>query len=88
MTDELKPNPFEPAPKRDTNMSPCPFCGVQNVTVSCEDFGWGQFKIRRQAWWVQCNGEHCYALQQGSTEKKARDRWNTRVTDDASHNDK
>lgn len=48
----------------------CPFCGSNNLKLSCDDFGWGQFRIRREAWWIQCQGEHCYALQQGSTQDK------------------
>lgn len=56
----------------------CPFCGSNNLKLSCDDFGWGQFRIRREAWWIQCQGEHCYALQQGSTQDKVIARWNKR----------
>lgn len=61
-----------------SDLKSCPFCGTENPKISCDDFGWAQFKIRRQAWWIQCRAEHCYALQQGSTEEKVIARWNNR----------
>jgi len=58
---------------------PCAHCGASNPHLSCDDMGWGQFKIRREAWWIQCQGAHCYALQQGSTKEKVIARWNRRT---------
>lgn len=59
-------------------LKPCPFCGAENPKISCDDFGWLQFKIRNEAWWIQCQEKHCYGLQQGSTKEKVIERWNKR----------
>lgn len=63
----------------EPTLLPCPFCGDKHLNISCDDFGWAQFKVRRQAWWVQCQNDDCYALQQGSTREKAINRWNRRA---------
>ena len=59
---------------------PCPFCRGTDMRISCDDFGYSQFKIRSQAWWIQCQDKHCYALQQASTKEKVIARWNKRVS--------
>lgn len=59
-------------------LKPCPFCGCKELNVSKEDWGRGLFQIRMESWWLQCQGEHCYAFQQGSTKKKVIERWNKR----------
>lgn len=61
------------------DLKPCPFCGTPNPKMSFDDLGWGQFKVRIRAHWIQCRGDHCYGLQQGSTEEKVVARWNGRV---------
>lgn len=57
---------------------PCPFCGHAEPTIRCDDLGWGKFKTRILSWWIECQGAHCYAKQQGSTEEKVTARWNKR----------
>ena len=57
---------------------PCPFCGDSNLLITCDDFGWARFRIRSQAWWIQCQSGNCYAMQHGSTREKAIMRWNMR----------
>jgi hypothetical protein len=59
-------------------LKPCPFCGGDNLKISCDDLGQGIFRIRIKSWWIQCQGDHCYGLQQGSTEEKVIARWNAR----------
>jgi len=59
-------------------LKPCPFCGGSEVAVQVDFLGLGKFKIRMESWWVQCQAEHCYGLQQGSTREKAIKRWNMR----------
>jgi hypothetical protein len=66
---------------RMSELKSCPFCGGTEINITCDDFGWGRFKIRVQAWWAQCQGDHCYALQQASTEAKLIDRWNGRANE-------
>lgn len=58
---------------------PCPFCGCKKANLFNEDMGWGLFRTRLEAWWIQCKGEGCYALQQGSTKEKVIARWNKRM---------
>lgn len=57
----------------------CPFCGASDPKLSCDDMGFGQFRIRMLSWWIQCRAEDCHALQQGSCEENVVRRWNMRA---------
>lgn len=60
-------------------LKPCPFCGSTTIKLSNEEFGTGQFQQKIIGWWIQCQGESCYAIQQGSSMEKVINRWNKRT---------